>query len=144
MTIAEPKSGSNANYTPPKITFTAGGNRVSIDYEEWLTGTPDSSRSFYGTFRKDGQYGVDIWLIADKGYAFSKDVTVVVNGIILPDSALHSSGKDLYITYFFGMDGIPANIDLPQTGDTSSLLLWGAALAVAAGALVVMRRRKRG
>ena len=139
LKVNEPVAGEHSSISP--VVSIVGGSGFAVDGEgvlEWLVGDLDRSVGFYDDyFAADGSYGVRFALLADKGYVFSEDVVVVVNGATLPASALNGGMKTLTCDHFFSMDKDgAASGGLANTGDDARAVVW-AGLALAGLAVCV-------
>jgi len=150
--VDEPVAGTHSSYAPTVRFVNGSAAHAEVDIAEWLLGKPESYRHYYEHFfRKDGKYGVSLWLQPKGSYVFSDDMTIVINGIRIPAS-LHevNDAKNHVATYFFGMPGVPYQTQQtqqslpPATGDDFRTEWWlGLMLASMASMAVVLIRRKR-
>lgn len=103
LTVTPPAVGDHASIAPV-VAITVGEN-VGISGEKvqavWIAGDLEDNTRFEGYFREGKTYGVQTNLIADEGYVFAEDVTVIVNGTVLSGD-YYSLGKSYgNVTYFF-------------------------------------------
>ena len=139
LKVNKPVAGEHSSVGP--VVSIVGGSGFTVDEDdflEWLIG--DSNRSVVFSddyFAAGGSYGVHLTLYADKGYVFSEDAVVVVNGATLPASALSGGMKTLTCDHFFSMDkDTAAGGGLASTGDDARAVVW-AGLALAGLAVCV-------
>lgn len=105
LTVEKPVPEKHSSI-PPVITAVSGNASLNENCS-WITGTLEKRTPFEGFFSAEGSYGINATVLAEEGYLFAEDLTVVVNGIVLPASAIRNRGKEVFVTYFFGMK-VPA------------------------------------
>lgn len=142
LTVTPPVMGNHSSVSPSiQVENGKGYTLVSDDvFTYWLVKTSEDDYGFDGYFEEGYDYGAQMLLLANEGYIFSENMVVVVNGIVMPDSSLSYSSKDLWVDYIFGMKGV----DEPSS--SSLVWLWiviPVVLVIAAGVLVLVLRKKR-
>lgn len=105
LSINKPIVGNHSSATPI-LSLPQNANYLQnpLNIPCWTVGDMKNFGSYIGYFEEDGNYGVNIDLVAKEGYVFAKDLVVVVNNTILPAEAYMFGGSKSFIaSYFFDM-----------------------------------------
>jgi len=163
LTAEPPVPGRHSSFEP-KVTLVSGAGCWAAN-AFWHEKTPYANVLLDDeVFVQGKDYGVSIFLAAQKGYVFSEHLTVVVNGKILSAESIFQEAKRTVLDYFFGIecvqhvdgnaDGLcdvcgallpPPAAEVPVTGDATPVALYLAACFLSAAMLFgSLRRLKAG
>ncbi len=147
LKVEKPVADHHASIDPTVTVVSGTGVKLGKlrGSAQWIEGDLEKNFSVEGLFTVDGEYGVNLVLVAEAGYRFADDLVVVVNGVTLPKDAVAARYKTVNAVYFFNMKNAPAVNGSDNQGDSTAVFLWASmmVLSLAAFSTCVLTKKRR-